>query len=130
MSPGGAQCLVDQLCIDIPGDRFDEECEFWANLTGWELRSSSVRREFKFLTRPAWSPLRLLLQRRDDADGPARAHLDFASDEVDGLVRQHETLGASVAGVFDHWTVMNDPAGHAYCITSRDPRTGVLPLPH
>jgi hypothetical protein len=72
-------------------------------------------------------PLRLLLQRRDDDDGPARAHLDIASDHVDLLVADHQSLGASVVQTFEHWTTMTDPSGFPYCITSRDPRTGLLP---
>jgi hypothetical protein len=74
-------------------------------------------------------PLRLLLQRRDDSDGPARAHLDLACDDVDVLVGRHVELGATTIERFERWTSMADPAGLAYCITSRDPRTGVLPEP-
>jgi hypothetical protein len=123
----GAASLVDQLCIDIPAGCFAAECAFWSGLTGWELRTSSVRPEFTFLLRPAWSPLRLLLQRRDDVDGTAEAHLDIATDDVVGLVAHHATLGAEVVRAFDHWTTMRDPAGLPYCITRRDPRTGLLP---
>jgi hypothetical protein len=126
-SAGGVLHLVDQLCIDIPAGRFARECEFWSALTGWELRGSSVRPEFMFLVRPPDMPLRLLLQGRGDDEGPARAHLDIASDDVDRLVADHETLGATVVEMFDLWTAMTDPSGIPYCVTSRDPRTGLLP---
>ena len=56
--------LVDQVCIDIPPARYDEECAFWAEATGWELRAGS-RPEFRFLVRPEAMPLRILLQRLD-----------------------------------------------------------------
>jgi predicted enzyme related to lactoylglutathione lyase len=125
-SASGVLNLIDQLCIDIPAARFDQECEFWSALTGWELRASSVRQEFRFLVRPPDMPLRILLQRRNDDEGPAHAHLDIASDDVDALVADHEALGASVTERFDYWTVMTDPSGHPYCVTSRDPRTGLL----
>ena len=125
-SARGVLHLVDQLCIDIPSQCFREECQFWSALTGWELRSSSVRTEFMYLIRPSTIPLRLLLQRRNDNDGPARAHLDVASDDVEQLVADHQVMGAVVVEEFQHWTAMVDPSGFPYCITSRDPRTGLL----
>jgi hypothetical protein len=39
--PGG-RSAVDQICLDIPPDRFDAECAFWADLTGWSLRRSDI----------------------------------------------------------------------------------------
>ena len=129
LSPGGALNVVDQICIDIPATEFKEECIFWSAVTGWMLQSSSARSEFKFLLRPGWSPLRVLLQRREDDDGPARAHLDIATDEVDVLVDDHLHLGANVSEKFAYWTSMTDPAGLPYCITARNPRTGLLTTP-
>jgi hypothetical protein len=126
-SASGVLNLVDQLSIDIPASHFDQECRFWSALTGWELRASSVRQEFRHLVRPLNLPLRLLLQRKDDDERPARAHLDIASDDVDLLVADHESLGASVVERFEYWTAMTDPSGYPYCVTKRDPRTGLLP---
>ncbi len=126
-SAGGVLHSVDQLCIDIPSQCFVPECQFWSALTGWELQASSVRTEFMYLVRPSTIPLRLLLQRRDDNDGPARAHLDIASDDVEQLVVDHQAMGATVVEIFQHWTAMADPSGLPYCVTSRDPRTGLLP---
>jgi catechol 2,3-dioxygenase-like lactoylglutathione lyase family enzyme len=122
----GHLALVDQLCLDVPADRFEDECEFWADLTGWRRGHSTVRPEFDYLDRPDPLPMRLLLQRRDDSDGPARAHLDIACDDVHALVERHVALGATTVERFEHWTTMADPAGLAYCITARDPRTGRL----
>ena len=129
LSGSGAASLVDQVCIDIPGDRFDEECRFWSTLTGWVTQSSSRHSEFKFLIRPAWSPLRILLQRRQDSVEPTRAHLDLASDDVKLVVADHVKLGAEILEEFDHWMAMRDPAGFAYCVTARSPRTGLLATP-
>lgn len=127
LSPGGVLNLVDQLCIDTPTGSFARECKFWSALTGWELRASSVRSEFMYLVRSPGLPLRLLLQCRDDDEGPARAHLDIASANVDRLVAEHQRLGASVLAKLELWTALADPAGWPYCVTSRDPRTGTLP---
>lgn len=116
----GAVHLVDQLCIDIPPSRYDQECAFWSRVTGWQLRRSSTASEFSHLVRPGWCPLRLLLQRRFD-EGPARAHLDLASSDVALAANHHVRLGASVEAVYENWTVLKDPSGAAYCITARDP---------
>ncbi|HUG83726.1 MAG TPA: VOC family protein, partial [Euzebya sp.] len=121
----GEQHLLDQISIDIPRSQFDEECAFWSDLTGWERRRSTVRAEFDHLARPPGMPLRLLLQRRED-EGPARAHLDVASTDVEVAVAHHLTLGATLAATFPHWTVMLDPSGIAYCVTSRNPATGQI----
>lgn len=119
----GGEHRVDQLCIDIPADRFDDECAFWSHVTGWEQQPSPVR-QFRSLVGPPRMPLRLVLQRRDDTTGPARAHLDIASDDVDRLVAAHVALGAAVTAVSDRWTTMSEPAGLRYCVTGRDPRSG------
>ena len=42
---------------------------------------------------------------------------------------RHESLGAEVVSRHDWWTVLRDPTGSAYCITDRDPQTGVLVAP-
>jgi hypothetical protein len=123
---GGQASLVDQVCLDIAADRYDEECAFWADRTGWELVGSS-RPEFSYLVRPDDQPLRILLQRLAVADGPVRAHLDIATTDRAAETDRHRDLGARVEATRQRWTVLRDPAGATYCITDRDPYTGVLP---
>ncbi len=120
--------LVDQLCVDIPAGTFETECSFWHELTGWDLGSGS-RREFAVLQRPAGIALRLLLQRLDSvpANGRARCHLDLACTDVGSETAVHESWGARVLQRFEHWTTLADPSGYAYCLTCRDPETGVRP---
>jgi Glyoxalase-like domain len=132
-SAGGFDCLIDQVCLDVPGERYEAECTFWAELTGWELKAAS-RPEFSVLVRPPGMPLRILLQRLGDhADelprkrAIAHAHLDIAcGSHVDQIADIHEGFGAKVVRRELHWTTMSDPAGAHYCLTSRDPITGVL----
>jgi hypothetical protein len=119
----GTRSQVDQLCIDIPHDRFDEECAFWAAVTGSRVRDTS-RPEYRRLDRLAGQPLLLLLQRRDDADGPARAHLDLAADDADALTARHVELGATITDAFAGWIVLRDPSGLPYCVTRRTPDPG------
>jgi hypothetical protein len=123
--PGGHASLVDQVCLDIPSAIYDDECRFWSELTGWPIRESRSA-EFRFLDRPTDQPLRILLQRLDDEDGPVRAHLDIATTDRAAETARHVALGADVRAERPRWTVMTDPAGLAYCITDRDPSTGVL----
>jgi hypothetical protein len=122
---GGQTSLVDQVCLDVPAPRYDEECAFWAAETGWELREGS-RPEFRSLVRPDEMPLRVLLQRRDDAEGPVRAHLDIATTDRAAETDRHRELGARVEATRNSWTVLRDPGGTPYCITDRDPYTGLL----
>jgi hypothetical protein len=125
--PDGHRSLVDQMCLDIPPRQFDDEASFWAALTGWERRSGS-RPEFEYLLRPPGIPLRLLLQHLDeDQPGPCRAHLDLACDDVISEQKRHELLGATVVRAMPNWTTMRGPAGTEYCITRRDPFSGVIP---
>jgi hypothetical protein len=118
--PGGNRSLVDQVCLDIPPEVYDAECEFWANTTGWDLLAGG-RPEFRRLRKPAGQPLNILLQRLDSSGGPVRAHLDLAADERETEIRRHQQLGANVLHVHEGWTVMQPPAGPVYCITGRTP---------
>ena len=120
--PGGNRSMVDQVCLDIPPGIWEEECAFWAELTGWEVVAGR-RPEFRRLRTPPSQPLQVLLQCLDDADGPVRAHLDLATEDRTTEVRRHEELGATVVAVHAGWTVMLPPAGPVYCITGRTPRT-------
>ncbi|WP_141845195.1 VOC family protein [Humibacillus xanthopallidus] len=127
---GDHESLVDQVCLDIPADAFATECTFWADLTGWELRTSAAHPELAHLARPDGIPLRLLLQRLgDDPRDVVTAHLDLASSDRGAETRRHERLGAVVEQVHPAlgWTVLADPTGARYCITDRDPRTGLVP---
>jgi hypothetical protein len=124
--PDGTRSLVDQVCLDIPANAHDAECGFWSALTGWEPRPSSVSTDFSSLARPDGMPLRFLLQRLGEPSGPVRAHLDLAAEDRAAEVRRHASLGASLLAEHGRWTVLRDPVGAAYCITDRDPATGLL----
>lgn len=127
--PGGHSSLADQVCIDIPASSYDSERAFWRDLTGWEQRESSVSPEFSSLVRPEGQPVRLLLQRLGEQSGTVRAHLDWATTDRPAETDRHVAVGATVQEVREHWTVLTDPLGRRYCITDRDPETGVPPKP-
>lgn len=125
--PREHESVVDQVCLDIPSGHYDTECAFWSALTGWPVRGSVSRPEFRHLVRPDGVAIRLLLQRLGSpSEGTVTGHLDLACDDRPTEVARHVALGATV--VADHgggWTTLRDPAGALYCITDRDPRSGL-----
>lgn len=117
--------VLDQVCLDVPGEHWDAELAFWRDLTGRELQAASSS-YFARLIAP--DQPRILLQRLDEPDGRVRAHPDLATADRPGDTARHVALGATVVAVHDFWTVLRAPAGQVYCLTDRDPSTGtVLP---
>lgn len=127
--PGGHTSLLDQFCLDIPASSYDAECAFWADLTGWQPQASAVSADFRSLLRPEGQPLRLLLQRLGEPSGQVRAHLDWSTSDRSAETTRHAALGATVEDVRQVWTVLADPLGRRYCLTDRDPETGMLAPP-
>lgn len=123
--PGAHTSAVDQVCLDIPPRLYDTEAAFWRDLTGWELTAPTAENEFGSLRRPADRPVRFLMQRLDDDKDAVTAHLDLAATDRDAEVARHEQLGAEAVQRTSEWTVMRDPTGWTYCVTDRDPETGV-----
>lgn len=115
--------ILDQVCLDIPGELWDVEVAFWRDLTGRELQQA---------TGPGFSRLvapdqpRILLQRLGEPTGIVRAHPDLASVDRASDTARHVLLGASVVGVHSFWTVLAAPGGQVYCLTDRDPGTGLV----
>jgi hypothetical protein len=120
--PEGAYSRLDQICIDLAPAAYDTEAAFWAALTGWD-RARSALPEFQRVAPTPDLPVRILLQRTDE-DQPTSAHLDLACSDVEAVRTWHEKHGATFVSRFPHWTVMRDPAGVPYCLTTRDPHTG------
>jgi len=122
----GGRSRLDQVCLDVPAGLLDAEVRYWEALTD---RPAACRGEFLVLDRPAGMPLRLMLQElgADDARSHVAAHLDVAcGDHVGTVAAEHVALGAEVVDAERYvWTVMRDPAGLLYCLTPRDPGTGL-----
>ena len=112
--------LVDQICLDIPQDRYAGEVAFWRRLTGWEW-ADSEEPELSFLRRPPGIPVRVLFQRLDESTGPVRGHADIACVDRGASLTGHLAAGARVLAEREQWTVMEDPVGRVYCLTDRSP---------
>jgi hypothetical protein len=121
VGPAGARAVVDQVCVDIPADRYETECDFWSALTGWPRSRGAVDDEFNRLERPAGIPYAFLLQRLDDAQPTVTAHLDLACEDRDAVASRHRSWGAELVRRTPDWTVLRDPAGVTYCATVRPP---------
>ena len=139
----GQPSLLDQVCLDIPADRYAAELAFWMRLTGWlPPRPEPDDSGLLPLTRPDGMPLRLLTQRLGAGGaggtrkagatggsvrhgGSVTAHVDLACADRAATTREHEALGARVESVHEGWTVLRAPGGRRYCVTERDPLTGV-----
>ena len=57
--------------------------------------------------------LQLILQRVQD---PSRIHLDIETDNVEAEVQRLERLGARRQAYVETWWIMEDPAGHLFCV--------------
>ncbi len=118
---------VYQVCLDVPGPRFDDEAARWEARTGGRVEVLERRPEFAWLRIPDGPrPLDVLLQRLDRVDGPVSAHLDLGTPDRAAEVRRHLALGARLIVEEEFWSVLADPAGLPYCVTDRDPATGRL----
>jgi hypothetical protein len=114
--PGG-RSMVDQVCLDIPPSRWEQECRFWADLTGWELVDEDPQDEFRRLRRPTGLAIQVLLQRLDDEQPVVVGHLDLGSDDYLAETDRHLALGASAVRRTPHWVTLRDPSGRGYCVT-------------
>ncbi|MBL1080171.1 VOC family protein [Nocardia sp. 2] len=117
--PAGDQSRLDQVCLDIGNDAYDDEVRFWTELTGWHWEPGSLP-EFSRLTASPALPLRLLLQRLGE-NRPTSAHIDVACTDREATATWHEKLGAHLIERERNWIVMTDPAGQPYCLTGRVP---------
>ena len=115
--------VLDQVCLDIPPDAWEPEVAFWRDLTGREVQTGSLPGFARLVEdgRP-----RILLQRLETGSGPVRAHPDLATASRAEDVRRHVALGASLVREHDFWSVLTAPGGQVYCLTDRDPATGMV----
>lgn len=114
--PGG-RSMVDQVCLDIPPSRWEEECRFWADLTGWELVDRDPDDEFRRLRRPDGQALQVLLQRLGNEAALVTGHLDLGTDDYLAEADRHRALGATEVRRTPHWVTLRDPSGRDYCVT-------------
>ncbi|MEZ5094359.1 VOC family protein [Nocardioides sp.] len=124
--PDGHHSMVYQVCLDLPRSSYDVEAAFWAGVFEASPEVLARRPEFAWLRPDRQLALDVLLQRTDDETGPVTAHLDLGTTDRDAEVARHLALGAVADPDEEFWTVLTDPTGRRYCVTTRDPATGRL----
>lgn len=120
----GHRSIADQLTIDVTPSAWEAEQAFWSVLTGWDVVQAGEPAYARLQT-PASLPVRVLLQRLDD--GATSGHLDIATDDRIAETARLVGLGASVTHLGRAWTTLRGPDGSVFCVTDRDPGTGLRP---
>ncbi len=108
------------VVIDVPDPDHDRELDFWRAATGQDLSQIAEHPEYhvgQLHSQEYW----LLVQRI--AEGPARIHVDFHTDDLDAEVARLERLGAQRVDHSHDWWVMRDPAGLLFCVVPDPPGT-------
>lgn len=118
--------VLDQVCLDIPPAVWDAEIAFWRDLTGRELTTGRYPHFARLVDPDPTGPVRFLLQRVDDDRPHTTAHPDLAVADRAHETTRHTALGATVIAEHEAWTILRAPDGLVYCLTDRDPRTGLL----
>jgi hypothetical protein len=111
-----------QVCIDAPREAHDREVAFWRALLPGRWADAPAPEFAGKWHDDAGSPLQLLFQRLDEADGRVRAHLDHGTDDLPVEVQRVLALGADDLGAGrGGWHALRDPAGLAFCVTENSP---------
>jgi hypothetical protein len=93
---------------------------FYSVLTGWPVSSSGP--DYASVSD---GPVSLAFQRIEDFSAPAwpspvkQVHLDITVSDVEIASKELISLGAAKPSFQpggDEWTVLTDPAGHAFCL--------------
>ncbi|EGD54144.1 VOC family protein [Gordonia neofelifaecis] len=120
--PGGGISIIDQLRFQVPSTEFDAEVAFWADLTGKDAGDTTAVDEVALNNSPRLSLQVVILRTGEDV---ASAHTGIAASNLSDEVERHEDWGATIVERCDDSVRMADPSGRLYCITARNPRTGL-----
>ncbi len=108
--------VVDQVCIDVPPDEYEQECAFWAALTGWEHRPAMLP-EYSYLVCP--EPIARASCSSASATALSPPTSTSAAMTSTASTAGHVALGATVVAHHEWWTTLRDPAGVPYCLIRR-----------
>jgi hypothetical protein len=103
------------LLFDSPEDSFEPTVAFWSGALGRDVMPRDAPDgRYVYLARDPGLPLELMVQRVPAAE--RALHIDIETDDVDAEVRRLERLGARRKRQVKTWWVLEDPAGHAFCV--------------
>ena len=108
------------MIIDCQTDDLQREARFWSQALGYALPEKQPDDTYIALDVPEGRPY-IELQA---VDHPSRVHLDLRTDDMQAEVARLEKLGAELVERKEHWTIMQAPSGHRFCViqikTGRD----------
>jgi hypothetical protein len=103
------------LLFDGGRETHERSITFWSSALGREvLPRESPDSAYASLARDARLPLDLMVQRVPVEE--TGLHIDIETDDVEAEVRRLEGLGARRRRQVKSWWVLEDPAGHPFCV--------------
>ncbi|HVR28258.1 MAG TPA: VOC family protein [Thermoanaerobaculia bacterium] len=103
------------LLFDSREDAYEPAIAFWSAALGREVQPrESPDSKYTYLSRDPRLPIDLMVQRVPRSE--SGLHVDIETDDVDAEVGRLDRLGARRKRQVKSWWVMEDPAGHAFCV--------------
>ncbi len=107
-----------RLCavlFDGPAATHEQSIQFWRSALGRNLLPRDAPDSaYATLERDSHLRLDLMVQRVPAAE--TGLHVDIETDDVEAEVRRLERLGARRKRQVKSWWVLQDPAGHPFCV--------------
>ena len=101
---------VCAILVDTTAQSHEGVSRFWSAALGRELKYSAEERYASL----KGEHLDLFVQRVEP--GHEGMHFDIETDNVEAEVARLEKLGAKRVKFVKRWWVMQDPAGHRFCV--------------
>ena len=101
------------IMIDCNEATWDATATFWGAALGRRVLRSNEPTDPSVTLEGGVGGLRFEVQRVQDT---SRIHLDIETDHVEAEVRRLEALGARRHAQIESWWVMQNPAGHLFCV--------------
>jgi hypothetical protein len=101
---------VCAVLVDTSAQTHERVSRFWSGALGRALKYSAQERYASL----KGSHLDCFVQRVEP--GHEGVHFDIETDDVDAEVARLEKLGARRVQQVKKWWVMEDPAGHRFCV--------------
>ena len=102
---------LTSIFFDCDEQSYQRGVRFWSAALGIEGEALGKRKRY---TRLRGGDLDVPIQRTTDED--PGMHVDIETDDIEAEVRRLEALGARCKRDMQSWQVMEDPAGHAFCV--------------
>jgi predicted enzyme related to lactoylglutathione lyase len=103
------------LLFDGPAESHEQSIQFWSSALGRKLLPRETPDSaYASLERDSHLALDLMVQRVPAEE--TALHVDIETDDVEAEVRRLERLGARRKRQVKSWWVLEDPAGHPFCV--------------